>query len=72
MLSICLGPAADSLKQMAEEGKEKFEFVFMDADKTNYKTYLKVSFTNFSPVDLLFKQFIIISTLWRVCWHQTA
>lgn len=34
-----IGPAADSLQRLEEEGR-KFDFVFIDADKENYPVYL--------------------------------
>ncbi|MEC0128100.1 O-methyltransferase [Paenibacillus pabuli] len=34
-----IGPAADSLEQLAEEGRT-FDFFFIDADKENYPVYL--------------------------------
>lgn len=34
-----IGPAADSLKQLEEEGRT-FDFFFIDADKENYPVYL--------------------------------
>ncbi|MDO7906037.1 O-methyltransferase [Paenibacillus sp. JX-17] len=35
-----IGPAADSLEQLKQEGR-KFDFFFIDADKENYPAYLE-------------------------------
>ena len=58
--NILIGPALDSLKDLINN-KSKFDLVFIDADKENYKKYYELSF------NLLKKDgFIIID---NVLWH---
>jgi predicted O-methyltransferase YrrM len=42
-VEIRLGPALDSLKQLAEQGAGPFDFVFIDADKENTRPYFEWS-----------------------------
>lgn len=35
-----LGPALETLPQLADEGKGPFDFIFIDADKPGYPDYL--------------------------------
>jgi predicted O-methyltransferase YrrM len=49
---ICLrlGPALDSLYALIEEGCEhRFDFIFIDADKTNYVLYYELALRLISP-----------------------
>jgi predicted O-methyltransferase YrrM len=39
-VDVRVGPAADTLAAMVAEGAEPFDFVFLDADKGGYPTYL--------------------------------
>lgn len=39
-VEIRLGPALDTLAALAEEGREPFDFIFIDADKENDSRYL--------------------------------
>ena len=39
-VDVRVGPAADTLAAMVAEGTEPFDFVFLDADKGGYPTYL--------------------------------
>lgn len=41
IVEIRVGPAAESLAQMAADEVEPFDFVFIDADKEGYPDYLK-------------------------------
>jgi predicted O-methyltransferase YrrM len=43
-ISLRLGPAVETLKQLQSEGHE-FDFVFIDADKPNYWNYFDLSLT---------------------------
>lgn len=43
-----LGPALDSLEQLAAEGR-RFDFFFIDADKENYPNYLEYAIRLASP-----------------------
>lgn len=40
MVEQRLGPALETLPQIAAEGLEPFDFIFIDADKENYAAYL--------------------------------
>jgi predicted O-methyltransferase YrrM len=40
LAEIRVGPAADGLRDLASEGVEPFDLVFVDADKESYPTYL--------------------------------
>jgi predicted O-methyltransferase YrrM len=37
---VRLGPAADTLQQLASAGEQPFDLIFIDADKTGYRDYL--------------------------------
>ncbi|MEW5813121.1 MAG: class I SAM-dependent methyltransferase [Actinomycetota bacterium] len=39
-IRIELGPALETLRRLAAEGEESFDFVFIDADKSGYQGYL--------------------------------
>lgn len=43
VVDIRTGPAAATLRQLATDGEEPFDFVFIDADKTGYPDYLRLS-----------------------------
>ena len=59
-IQTLIAPALDSLKLLKEK-KEKFELVFIDADKENYKNYYNQS------LDLIEKNGLIIID--NVLWH---
>lgn len=42
-VKIKVGPAADTLRQLAADEAEPFDFVFIDADKTGYPDYLRLT-----------------------------
>ena len=42
LYSVVTGPALENMKKMAEEGQQ-FDFIFLDADKSEYIDYLTVS-----------------------------
>jgi predicted O-methyltransferase YrrM len=39
-ITVEVGPAIDTLRRMAEHGRDEFDFVFIDADKAGYLDYL--------------------------------
>ena len=41
-INLIVGSAADAMKQMAQDG-EKFDLIFIDADKENYIQYYELS-----------------------------
>lgn len=43
LVEVRVGPAADSLRQLIDEGAEPFDFIFIDADKEGYPEYLELS-----------------------------
>jgi len=43
LVDIRVGPAATSLQDLIDEGSEPFDFIFIDADKESYPTYLELS-----------------------------
>jgi predicted O-methyltransferase YrrM len=43
LVDIRVGPAAKSLQELIEAGVEPFDFVFIDADKEGYPTYLELT-----------------------------
>jgi predicted O-methyltransferase YrrM len=43
LVDIRVGPAATSLQDLIDGGAEAFDFVFIDADKESYPTYLDLS-----------------------------
>ncbi len=43
LVRVLVGPATDSLQQLIDEGTEPFDFIFIDADKDGYPTYLTLS-----------------------------
>jgi predicted O-methyltransferase YrrM len=40
LTEVCVGPAADTLRQLAGAGTQPFDLIFIDADKTGYRGYL--------------------------------
>ena len=42
-VEIRVGPAADALRQLAADDAPPFDFVFIDADKTGYPEYLRLT-----------------------------
>ncbi len=43
-ITLKIGPAVDTLKKLLEEnGSGSFDFVFIDADKTNYMNYYQLA-----------------------------
>lgn len=42
-VEVRVGPAAQSLRQLAAEGVEPFDFIFIDADKPGYVAYLELA-----------------------------
>ena len=59
-INIFLGPALDSLKKFTND-KKKFDMIFIDADKDNYKNYFDLSLKLINK-----KSFILID---NVLWH---
>ena len=59
-IKIFIGPALDSISDLKKD-KKKFDIVFIDADKENYKNYYDQS------LDLIEKNGLIIvdNVLWR-------
>jgi predicted O-methyltransferase YrrM len=43
LVDIRVGPAATSLRGLVDDGSEPFDFIFIDADKESYPTYLELS-----------------------------
>ncbi|BCM89930.1 putative O-methyltransferase/MSMEI_4947 [Abditibacteriota bacterium] len=41
--TVHVGPAADTLRQLAEESEPPFDLIFIDADKESYPQYLELS-----------------------------
>ena len=43
-IQLKIGPAVETLKKLLEEeGRETFDFIFIDADKENYLEYYQLS-----------------------------
>ncbi len=59
-IKLVIAPASESLKNLSDN-KEKFDLVFIDADKENYKNYFNYS------VDLVEKGGLIVID--NVLWH---
>ena len=53
MVEIRLGRAVDTLQQLATEGRETFDLIFIDADKPGYADYLKWSLKLARPGTLI-------------------
>jgi predicted O-methyltransferase YrrM len=43
VVTVQVGPAADSLRSLVAHGEESFDFIFIDADKEGYPEYLELS-----------------------------
>lgn len=52
-VTVRVGPAAASLRQLTDEGAEPFDFVFIDADKVGYVAYLEGALRLSRPGTLL-------------------
>jgi predicted O-methyltransferase YrrM len=52
-VEIRLGRAEDTLQQLVTEGREPFDLIFIDADKTGYAEYLKWSLKLARPGTLI-------------------
>jgi predicted O-methyltransferase YrrM len=53
-IELRLGPAADSLRTLLEEGQEgQIDFMFIDADKTGYETYFELGLKLLRPGGLI-------------------
>jgi predicted O-methyltransferase YrrM len=53
VVEIRLGRAEDTLQQLVTEGREPFDLIFIDADKTGYAEYLKWSLNLARPGTLI-------------------
>ena len=52
-VTVRVGPAAESLRRLADEGADPFDFVFIDADKAGYVAYLEGALRLARPGTLL-------------------
>lgn len=53
-ITLKIGPAVESLYALLNEGWDnKFDFIFIDADKTNYLTYYELALKLISPTGLI-------------------
>jgi predicted O-methyltransferase YrrM len=52
-VTVRVGPALDSLRQLAEEGGAPFDLVFIDADKPPYVAYLEAALELSAPGTLV-------------------
>jgi predicted O-methyltransferase YrrM len=62
-IQVILGPAVESLQKMIpldEEEEKLFDFIFIDADKSNYKKYYELSLQLLRPNGII----AIDNTLW--------
>ena len=59
-IEVIISPALETLKKFSQEGK-KFDLIFIDADKSNYKNYYELS------LNLINKESLIIVD--NVLWH---
>jgi predicted O-methyltransferase YrrM len=61
-IQLKIGPAGETLgKLLEEEGRETFDFIFIDADKGNYFDYYQLSMELLRPNGLI----AIDNTLWK-------
>lgn len=60
-ITVKLGPAVETLEKLLEEnGPGSFDFVFIDADKSNYLNYYKLAIELIRPNGLI----AVDNTLW--------
>ena len=59
-IEIIISPALETLKKFSQEGK-KFDLIFIDADKGNYKNYYELS------LNLIDEKALILFD--NVLWH---
>ena len=53
-IQLKLGPALDTMETLIEEGwKQKFDFIFIDADKTNYVSYYELALKLLNPKGII-------------------
>lgn len=53
-IQLRLGPALDTLQQLLDEGlQQSFDFIFIDADKTNYVNYYEFALKLIKPRGLI-------------------
>jgi len=52
-VDLRIGPAAETLKSLAEEHAAPFDFIFIDADKAGYPEYLRYSLSLSRPGTLI-------------------
>ncbi|KTD46094.1 SAM-dependent O-methyltransferase [Legionella quinlivanii] len=48
-IELRLGPAVDTLQELLNEGQRQFDFIFIDADKTNYINYYELALKLIQP-----------------------
>ena len=53
VVTVRVGPAADSLRSLVAEEEESFDFIFIDADKEGYPEYLELSLALAHPGTLI-------------------
>jgi predicted O-methyltransferase YrrM len=53
VVTIRVGPAAESLRSLVSEEEEVFDFIFIDADKEGYPEYLELSLALAHPGTLI-------------------
>jgi predicted O-methyltransferase YrrM len=49
LVEILVGPATTSLQTLIDDSAEPFDFIFIDANKEQYPTYLELSLTLSRP-----------------------
>ncbi|MGV3739943.1 MAG: O-methyltransferase [Gammaproteobacteria bacterium] len=52
-IDLRLGPALNTVKTLAEEEPHSFDFIYIDADKTNYVAYYKLALQLLQPHGLI-------------------
>jgi predicted O-methyltransferase YrrM len=53
VVTVRVGPAADSLRSLVAQEEETFDFIFIDADKEGYAEYLELSLALAHPGTLI-------------------